>query len=108
MKSSFSNMYIALIITSVSLVSCGEGGPSKGPTAGNLIAKKDSIAKVKRADTVKPVKKQIQDTVSFDRKYNDIARFIAGMKQEAGSKFTALEKDTVWIRQAKVSDKAWD
>jgi hypothetical protein len=109
MKSSFSIMYIALIITSISLVSCGEGGPSKGPAAGNLIAKKDSVVKVKRADTVKPVvKKQIQDTVSFDRKYNDVARFIAGMKQEPGSKFTALEKDTVWIRRAKISDKAWD
>jgi hypothetical protein len=67
-----------------------------------------------KTDTAKkpvPVAKAAQanpDTVTSNRKYNDIARYIAGLKQEAGSTLApALEKDTVWIRYAKKFNEEW-
>lgn len=72
--------------------------------------KTDSVKKdtsKKRTDTVKVAKKVAGDTISPDRKYNDIARYIAGMKQLPGSKLTQLEKDTFWIRYAKTFDAEW-
>jgi hypothetical protein len=66
-----------------------------------------------KADTVKKpapvVAKPVNiDTVTPNRKYNDIARYIAGMKQLDGSTLpAALEKDTVWIRYSKNFTYEW-
>jgi hypothetical protein len=72
--------------------------------------KKDSAVK-KNIDTskAKPVAaKPMGDTVTPNRKFNDEARFIAGMKQLPGSSLMALEKDTFWIRYAKNFDAQWN
>jgi hypothetical protein len=56
----------------------------------------------------KVVKPANPDTVTLNRKYNDIARYIAGLKQEAGSTLpSSLEKDTVWIRYSKNFSQEW-
>ncbi|MBI4946197.1 MAG: hypothetical protein HY840_07325 [Bacteroidetes bacterium] len=60
----------------------------------------DSVKK----DSVKVVPKQ---TISYDRKYNDIARFIAGINQTPGSSLTGLEKKESWLKFQKSIDSSW-
>lgn len=54
------------------------------------------------------IKKNI-DTfhVPADRKYNDIARYIAGMYSMPGSPYASMESDSVWIKFHKEFDTAW-
>jgi hypothetical protein len=87
------------------MVSCANQSQNKNTT--DNPPKKDTVTPPKKADTTKAVKKPVGDTVSVNRKFNDIARYIAGMKQEAGSDLMQLEKDTFWIRYAKNFDAEW-
>ncbi len=69
-----------------------------------------------KVDTVKkpaplppaPVKPVNPDTVTLNRKFNDVARYIAGLKQAPGSTLApTLEKDTVWMRYCKSFAIEW-
>jgi hypothetical protein len=104
MKSNF----LTAILCGIALASCNEGPPKQSPADRGLVSSKDTAhSKVVVKDTVKATKKNDADTACFIRKFNDIARYIAGMKQEAGSEYADLEKDTVWIRHSKNFDKTW-
>ncbi len=104
-------LYIFLPPACLFAVACNEGGNSYiGPTLRHLIYHRpDSSLKKKPATppAVAEAKHIATDTASFDRTCNDIARYIAGMKQEPGSKLIPLEKDTVWIKFSKNFDKEW-
>ncbi len=70
--------------------------------------KADTAKKIAPAPVAKPVQVANPDTITPNRKYNDIARYIAGLKQEPGSTLSPnLEKDTVWIRYAKSFNGEW-
>jgi hypothetical protein len=45
--------------------------------------------------------------IPHERKYNDIARYIAGMKALPGSPYAKMESDSVWIKFHKTFDTAW-
>jgi len=48
------------------------------------------------------------DTVTFNRKYNDIARYLGALKQLPGSTLPAsFEKDTTWIRYSNNFNYEW-
>jgi hypothetical protein len=87
-------------------ISCGNNQSQETPPPVPPQPKVDTTKKAPAPP--KPVSKQALDTVTPNRKYNDIARYIAGMKQLPGSTLPAtLEKDTVWIRFAKTFDSEW-
>lgn len=91
------------------LFSCNQGGkPSENPSQRGL-DEGAKTAKPAAKDTTKAIKKVVanEDTATFDRHYNDIARFIAGMKHLDGSPYAEQEKDTTWIRVSKDFDRAW-
>ncbi|TAE68324.1 MAG: hypothetical protein EAZ85_14275 [Bacteroidetes bacterium] len=46
--------------------------------------------------------------IKTDRKFNDLARFIAGMKPEEGSVYEELTKRKEWINYAKNADAQWN
>ncbi|HSY76330.1 MAG TPA: hypothetical protein VK890_05710, partial [Bacteroidia bacterium] len=88
-------------------ISCSNQSSQNKTDADKPAPKKDSVKKVEPAPSVatKPVN---VDTITPNRKYNDVARYIAGLKQEAGSTLPAtLEKDTVWIRYSKNFTYEW-
>jgi hypothetical protein len=100
---------LIVILSGAIMFSCNEQGPKQNPSEKGLAAgKKDSAqSKISTAESANVAKRSADDTVSFNRKFNDIARYIAGMKQLPGSDLDNLEKDTVWIRHARNFDKAW-
>ncbi|HVA97778.1 MAG TPA: hypothetical protein VNG53_02705 [Bacteroidia bacterium] len=73
----------------------------------NQAAKKDSVVTKTTVDSSKTTKTVTDTNVVFDRTFNDVSRYIAGMPQEPGSQFEALDKDTAWIRHARIFDQAW-
>jgi hypothetical protein len=98
-----------LALAGLTLACNEQGGSKKGPSDRDLVAGKQETATPAPVakDSTKAVKKNPDDTVTFNRDFNDISRYIAGMKQEEGSPYTALEKDTLWIRHSKEFDKSW-
>jgi len=68
--------------------------------------KKDTTPKM-AADTAN---KQGYDftKIPSDRKYNDIARFIAGMKGWPGSPYAKLENDSAWTKFHRNFDASWN
>ncbi len=89
--------------------SCNQGGSAYiGPSERHIAYHRKDTAIIKKdIPTPKAKTSLVADTVTFDRIYNDIARYIAGMKQEQGSRLTPLEKDTVWIRHSRNFDNSW-
>src|ERR1035437_3643965 len=58
-----------------------------------------------KKDTVKIIPKKI---ISYNRKYNDAARFIAGMTQTSGSSLSGLEKKESWSKYQQSIDSSWN
>jgi hypothetical protein len=73
-------------------ISCG---PEKQPQQAVVAVKKDSVKVVPKK------------TITYDRKFNDAARFIAGLPQTPGSPLTALEKKESWQKFQKSIDSSW-
>jgi hypothetical protein len=48
-----------------------------------------------------------EEKVEFDRKYNDIARILAGMAIEEDSKYYSVTESATWQAYAKASDAGW-
>ncbi len=69
---------------------------------------KDTTAKKVVSDTVKAWQDEDFGKIIFNRKYNDIARYIAGMKAWPGSPYSKEENDSVWIRFHKNFDFSWN
>lgn len=84
------------------LISCANQSNSNAQTAAT---KKDTVIKP-IADTIHPQKADSVLTV-VNRKYNDIARYIAGMKADSGSPYVKYENDSVWLKYHKIFDTAW-
>jgi hypothetical protein len=57
-----------------------------------------------KKDTVKIIPKKI---IVYDRKYNDAARFIAGITQTSGSTLSGLEKKESWVKYQRSIDSSW-
>jgi len=75
---------------------------NKNDAKGKVIIR-DTIIHKTPADTVK-----VKDLGTItDRKYNDIARYIAGMKAWSGSPYAEIENDSVWMKFSKNFDLAW-
>ncbi|MEO6882502.1 MAG: hypothetical protein ABI199_00605 [Bacteroidia bacterium] len=87
---------------------CGNQENKSTIVTKNTAVKKDSVPVKQVSDSIKKIKISADTNVTIDRTFNDIARYIAGMKQESGSDFSDLEKDTAWIRHAKNFDAAWN
>jgi len=70
-----------------------------------------SSAAMKETPISKTTKDSIPDTtfskIPVDRKYNDITRYIAGMKGLDGSPYTNMENDSTWIKFHKSFDDSW-
>ena len=58
-----------------------------------------------KKDTVKIIPKKI---IVYDRKYNDAARFIAGITQTSGSTLSGLEKKESWSKYQQSIDSSWN
>lgn len=104
------NKRLSVLVIAGMFSACNMGGkPGENPTERGLNNQAKTDAKTPVKDTGKAAKKPVvtEDTATFDRRYNDIARYIAGMKHLAGSPYETLEKDTTWIRIAKDFDNAW-
>ena len=95
---------IAFIAVMFFMNSCGN---QSNQNVKNQTAKKDSVVTKTTVDSSKIAKTVADTNVVFDRSFNDISRYIAGMKQEPGSPLEALDKDTAWIRHAKIFNQAW-
>jgi hypothetical protein len=68
--------------------------------------KKDTVKKTV-IDTTKHARKADSSLTIINRKYNDIARYIAGMKADSGSPYTKYETDSVWMKFHKEFDTAF-
>ncbi|MGP8216433.1 MAG: hypothetical protein ACLQQ4_12760 [Bacteroidia bacterium] len=87
-------------------ISCSNSPTKNSTTSVQPAPKTDTAKKAVPAKAAAPVN---PDTVTPDRRFNDIARYIAGMEQEPGSTLPAsLEKDTVWIRFSKNFNWEWN
>jgi len=71
------------------------------------VAKDTALAKAS-ADTIKAWQDEDFGKITFDRKYNDIARYIAGMKSWPGSPYAKLENDSVWTKFHRNFDYSWN
>ncbi len=98
--------YFFLVLVSVLLYSC-DNTVKKDVIATKPIVKDTALNKA-AADTVKAWQDEDFGKVTFDRKYNDIARFIAGMKAWPGSPYAKLENDSVWQRFHRNFDFQWN
>ncbi len=91
----------------VAAISCSNQS-SQDKTATQTPAPKADTTKKAAPTPPKVVKAANPDTVTLNRKYNDVARYIAGLKQLDGSTLPAsLEKDTIWIRYSKNFNTEW-
>ena len=89
----------------VVIVAACSNRPTQNKSADQTAASTDTAKK-----KVVPiaVKGNALDTVTMNRKYNDIARYIAALKQLPGSTIPAsYEKDTTWIRYCNNFNKEW-
>jgi hypothetical protein len=84
--------------------SCGETDPSG---ENQKVKITESASEKMHEDSLRLFYAPDSTLVHTNRKYNDIARYIAGMKQLPGSPLIPLEKDTFWMRYARVFDAAW-
>ena len=76
----------------------GCGSPEVKTEATKTEAKKDSV----KADSA-------QTKISFDRKYNDIARFIAGMKEDPGTVIdSSFLKNKEWLKFSQNMESKWE
>ena len=83
--------FFSIIILSIAIIIASCGG------SGNKNTKDQK-------DTVKTVKK---DTFKINKKYTDIAKFIAGMKVDEKSDLYELSKDKNFISYSVSSDSSW-
>jgi len=100
------NILLYSLLPLVFVASCSnQPTQNKTETVPPAAPKADTVKKPAAPVVVRPVN---IDTVTPNRKYNDIARYIAGMKQLDRSTLPAtLEKDTVWIRYSKNFTYEW-
>ncbi|MCX6350834.1 MAG: hypothetical protein NTX03_03120 [Bacteroidetes bacterium] len=68
---------------------------------------KDSIAKKTEEKKLLEVKSGWEIKTTPNRKFDDIARLISGMKSNAGSGLDSIEKNPSWVKYAANSDSAW-
>ncbi|NJL13593.1 MAG: hypothetical protein HC913_11690 [Microscillaceae bacterium] len=67
----------------------------------------DSPQKIAKADSAEaPTEKP--KPLPTDRKFNDMAQFIAGLPAEEGSSFASYSQNPAWQQYAKVADTQWN
>ena len=86
-------LFAIMLIGSTFFIS-GCGNQAEKTTEAKTEVKKDSV--------------KVEPKISFDRKYNDIARFIAGMQAEQGSVVDAsFLQNKEWLKFSKNMDSKW-
>jgi len=103
-KISYFLFLIALIfpVNSCITKSSGDGVAIK------IVVPKDTLLTRAAADTVKAWQDEDFGKITFDRRYNDIARYIAGMQAWPGSPYAGLENDSVWKKFHRDFDYSWN
>lgn len=96
MKKTFT--LLSLIYLMVCLMSCGSN-TDKGNT------EKDTTAT--SSDTSSNIKEKPKKPKVASRAYNDLARYIAGLKAEPGSKYAQYEQDKAWQNYSKYATALW-
>ena len=79
-----------------------------GDTVATAPPPKDTALVKASADTIKAWQDEDFGKITFNRKYNDIARYIAGMKAWPGSPYAKLENDSVWSKFHRNFDYSWN
>jgi hypothetical protein len=85
-------IFAFLLSSSFLLHSCG----------GSSAAKSADTTSKKSTDT------NVKSEIKFDRKYNDYARFIAGLSSESGSLMGAYDSNVLVKKNAEAFSKRWD
>ncbi|HTA27732.1 MAG TPA: hypothetical protein VK809_08085 [Bacteroidia bacterium] len=100
------SFYSLLFLLFTGLTSCvNHSTPAAIPVKA---APKDTALVKASADTIKAWQDEDFGKITFDRKYNDIARYIAGMKSWPGSPYAKLENDSVWAKFHRNFDYSWN
>jgi hypothetical protein len=102
-KISYCSLLLALTLFVNSCVN-----QSSGDVLAVKTAPKDTILTRASADTIKAWEDEDFGKITFNRKYNDIARYIAGMKSWPGSPYAKLENDSVWTKFHRNFDYSWN
>jgi len=90
---------------SVSGFCCLVGGILLLIHCGNSTLPMENETKELKKDSAKVVEKKN----IYDRKFNDLAHFIAGMSSDTGGKeYADLEKKSAWINYKRVFDSSWN
>jgi hypothetical protein len=97
MKRKLSQLLL-LVATITFLEACKSGDSSKDN-------KKDTTNVVKK-DTI-PKETTSERTITQNKKYNQIARFIAGLPQQESSELKKYEESDAWKRYSKESEAKW-
>jgi hypothetical protein len=91
MKNFFQFIFLILVITTLSLQSCNNQ-PAK-------VEDKD-----KDRDSI--VKKE-EPKIEIDRKYNDVARILAGLELDSSSQYYKVTQTPSWVAYKKQADAGW-
>lgn len=106
MKKSIWTLSSLALAASLSLGSCTEAGSKTGATevVNNAVdtVKQDSVAAV-----AEPVVEAVVEKVAVDRKYDDVARILAGMSIDEASEFYEVTQGAAWKAYAKKADQGW-
>lgn len=88
---------ISLCVITLFLWNCGPSEVQE-KEEGNLNLETDSTSQEEVVDNTPP---------PVDRKFNDLARFIAGLAPEEGSNYTELSQSPAWQQYAQVCNTQW-
>lgn len=106
MKKSIWTLSSLALAASLSLGSCTEAGSKTGAAevVNNAVdtVKQDSVAAV-----AEPVVEAVVEKVAVDRKYDDVARILAGMSIDEASEFYEVTQGAAWKAYAKKADQGW-
>lgn len=72
-----------------------------------LIACGGNGSGVKKTDKTKDTAQNVVHT-NVDRRYNDVARYLAGLKVEAGNALGDLQRDSAYLQHCRVMDDRWN
>jgi hypothetical protein len=90
-----------VLFLSATLFSCDKNSGKPETINSDTIEKEVSATEVDSVPTPKP------ETLVFDKKFDNIARYISGIKQEEGSPLSSLDTAKSWLSFSSSFDSSW-
>ena len=74
----------------------------------NNTNKENQDQKKETKDTVKQVKNTPKQAIEINKKYNDLALYLAGLKVDDKSEIAKLMSNSSWVKYSSISVESWN